>query len=47
MFSENTLYEFEGFLGLEGAYGSRGDLLKREFLVTGLVKYSPPSSNPP
>jgi hypothetical protein len=40
VFDENTLYEFEGFLGLEGAYGTRGDILKREFLVTRLVKYT-------
>ncbi len=37
--AENTLYEFEGFLGLEGAYGTRGDLLKREFLVTASSPY--------
>ncbi len=39
VFSENTLYTTEGFLGPEGAYGTRGNLLKREFLVAQLIKY--------
>lgn len=36
-YSENVLYTVEGFVSVEGAYGARGEMLEREFVVTKLT----------